>query len=203
MSRAPDSLWKAARSAYGALMALPAARRAKGVVVQRLDRGDWTAWAKLATGDRLRVDLANTVGRTILVRGSYDRDLVEFVTDPLEPGSVFIDVGESGDRLVPGLPLDLAVRPLVAQRHVASIKIDVEGHELEAIDGMWKLLSEHRPERILAEAHPHYGRPWLERLFGRLRSLGYDAVDPRTSSLITPDQVSTSLWNVGFVRQQA
>jgi FkbM family methyltransferase len=266
-------LWRVLRASYGRVAGLPGVAAAKARAAGLVSRAGWTAWATLETGDRLRVDFANTIGRSIWLRGAYDAPLVQFVLETLEPGDVFLDVGANvgyytalaarkvgpeglviavqpapsvaallldslaengwtnvvlltvaatdtpgllrfqmetnsgwshvaseGNRQVAGLPLDLVVAPLLQGRRLRAVKIDVEGHELEALRGMGRLLDEEAPDRVLAEAHVAQGRPWLEALFGTFVGRGYGAVDPVSGGTVTVDQVSADLWNVGFVR---
>ncbi|MFW6197886.1 MAG: FkbM family methyltransferase [Myxococcota bacterium] len=267
------TLWRAARTSYGVLSKVPGVDRAKSYGVKAAGRAGWTAWATLRDGSRLRVDLANSVGRSIWFRGSYDDDLVRFVLDPLEPGDAFVDVGANvgyytalaarkvgdggcvfavepspavaallaasiadnawgnvvllavaatsepsllrfrseqnsgwshvaatGDRVVAGFPLDDVVGPLLEGRPLRAVKVDVEGHELEALSGMRRLVESPSVERVLTEAHVAQGHPWLERLFGFFEALGYRSVDPISGREITISDVSPDLWNVGFVR---
>lgn len=54
---------------------------------------------------------------------------------------------------------------------VSFIKIDVEGHEAEVIDGAWKTIASHRPV-VLVEAEYRHGAD-VERLLGRFVEMGY------------------------------
>jgi FkbM family methyltransferase len=49
--------------------------------------------ARLWTGDRLYVQMASTLGRSIWLRGSYESALTEILLRTLRPGDTFYDVG--------------------------------------------------------------------------------------------------------------
>jgi FkbM family methyltransferase len=268
----PPAAWQAARASYQALSRVPGVERAKSLVAEVVGRTPWTAWAVLEDGTRLRVDLANIVGRSIWFRGTYDEPLVRFLMEPLQPGDAFLDVGANvgyytaraarqvgpegcvfavepgpsvarlladsltenawqnvvlltvaaterpgllrfrseansgwsrveaqGDHVVAGARLDDVIGPLLDGRPLRAVKIDVEGHELQALAGMKGLLGSCKPERILTEAHVSCGIEWLKELFGIFTELGYRSVDPLSRRPIGVSDVSSELWNVGFV----
>jgi FkbM family methyltransferase len=58
-----------------------------------LEATQWQAWARLHTGQRLRVDLSSSIGRSILLRGTYEPLVEAALRDVLRPGDVFVDVG--------------------------------------------------------------------------------------------------------------
>jgi FkbM family methyltransferase len=51
------------------------------------------AWATLKTGQRLKVDLSSSVGRSIWFRGSYEPGVEAHIMRILQQGDAFIDVG--------------------------------------------------------------------------------------------------------------
>lgn len=73
----------------------PAVRLAKAAAGSILQRLDVVVPARLNTGDVLFVDLANTVGRTIWLRGDYESEgqIKAIIESNLGPGDVFLDVG--------------------------------------------------------------------------------------------------------------
>lgn len=58
-----------------------------------LDRTALRAWARIHTGRRLRVDMSNTVGRSIYLRKRYEPDIEAVLRDHLGAGDVFFDAG--------------------------------------------------------------------------------------------------------------
>lgn len=58
-----------------------------------LDRTTLQAWARIHTGRKLRVDMSNTVGRSIYLRKRYEPLIEAVLRDCLDPGDVFIDAG--------------------------------------------------------------------------------------------------------------
>lgn len=65
----------------------------KETVVSLLDRSALSFWATVHTGRRLRVDMSNTVGRSIYLRKTYEPAIEKVVNDMLKAGDVFVDVG--------------------------------------------------------------------------------------------------------------
>lgn len=58
-----------------------------------LDRTSFNAWARIHTGRRLRVDMSNTVGRSIYLRKCYEPKIEAVLRDHLGAGDVFFDAG--------------------------------------------------------------------------------------------------------------
>lgn len=58
-----------------------------------LSRTSLTAWARLHTGQSLKVDLSSSVGRSIWLRGIYEPEVEAYISRVLKPGDAFIDVG--------------------------------------------------------------------------------------------------------------
>lgn len=52
-----------------------------------------TAWARLHTGQLLKVDLPSAVGRSIWLRGIYEPEVEAYIRKVLRPKDAFIDVG--------------------------------------------------------------------------------------------------------------
>ena len=77
------------------IIALPALAPARLGFGRLLSRGHWKAWAKLHNGLRLRVDLSNTIGRSIRMRGSYEPVVEHAIVSRLGPGDCFVDVGSN------------------------------------------------------------------------------------------------------------
>ncbi len=65
----------------------------KVVVNQLFQRTDIIATARLYTGDKLRVDLSSSVGRSIWLRHVYEMDVEKAIRNILGKGDVFIDIG--------------------------------------------------------------------------------------------------------------
>jgi FkbM family methyltransferase len=66
---------------------------ARKLVTAGLTRADPEVWAKLETGQRMRVALGSTVGRSIWWRHTYETDIDQLLRRLLRRGDVFIDVG--------------------------------------------------------------------------------------------------------------
>lgn len=86
------------------------------------------------------------------------------------------DVAQTGDaadverRRVPLLRLDDVLRNV--DRPVSFIKIDVEGHELEVLDGARETVAVHRPNILIEINHDLGDRP-VEMVFNRILETGY------------------------------
>ncbi|MHB8589531.1 MAG: FkbM family methyltransferase [Candidatus Dormibacteraceae bacterium] len=63
------------------------------LVTAGLARADLEVWARLDSGQRMRVGLGSTVGRSIWWRHTYETEIDQLVRRHLRPGDVFIDVG--------------------------------------------------------------------------------------------------------------
>lgn len=65
------------------------------VIKYFFQKTDITATAKLHSGDKLRVDLSSSVGRSIWLRHfyKYEKDVEKTIGDILGKGDVFIDIG--------------------------------------------------------------------------------------------------------------
>lgn len=74
-------------------LSLPALTAARAAVGRVLTRTRLRAWARLHTGHRLRVDLDSSVGRSILLRGTYEAPVEAVLRRHLRPGDTFVDVG--------------------------------------------------------------------------------------------------------------
>jgi FkbM family methyltransferase len=115
-----------------------------------------------------------------------------------DPGLSRIDSG--GTYQVATARLDDVVLPLLAGRSIAAAKIDVEGHELEVLEGMTCLFERSPPRRVLVEAHSSKGERWVRQLFGWFSERGYDAVNPdNPAEPLDVGSVMRGVWNVGFV----
>lgn len=107
-------------------------------------------------------------------------------------------VSAQGEQVVGAVALDALLLPLLDGRSVGALKLDVELHELEALAGLREVFARTPPRRVLTEAHPAAGRPWLDALFGFFAERGYRAVEPVTRRPIDVADISATLWNVGF-----
>jgi FkbM family methyltransferase len=67
--------------------------KAAGAMI--LSRTNATALATLHTGQKLRVDLGSTVGRSIYLRGVYEHEVENCIRRCLNIGDTFIDVGSN------------------------------------------------------------------------------------------------------------
>jgi FkbM family methyltransferase len=264
----------------------PAIRFAKRAATAILHRADIVARAHLNTGDVLYVDLGNTVGRTIWLRGDYSAEepVVNLITSNLRASDVFFDVGANvgffsltAARIVGAsgqvhsfepLPKladllrktvvanaltnmtvveavvgktegvsSIAAMPDSAYSHVMEgarsideshggwkrivvksvalddyverivgrlprlIKMDIEGFEMEAIDGAQRMLSHaNGPDVICEVGHPHLARfgHMPAELFGRFSAMGYTAVNPKTGLEMRLADLSVHDYNVFF-----
>lgn len=66
---------------------------ARKLVTAGLTRADPEVWAKLDSGQRMRVALGSTVGRSIWWRHHYETEIDQLLRRLLRQGDVFIDVG--------------------------------------------------------------------------------------------------------------
>jgi FkbM family methyltransferase len=62
-------------------------------VTAGLARFDLEVWATLSSGQRMRVGLGSSVGRSIWWRHTYETEIDQLLKQILRPGDVFIDVG--------------------------------------------------------------------------------------------------------------
>lgn len=62
-------------------------------ILNILSKTNITLWAKLHSGQYLKVDLSSTVGRSIYLRGFYEVAVEKYIRENLKPGDVFIDIG--------------------------------------------------------------------------------------------------------------
>ena len=62
-------------------------------VATLLSKSNIVLCANLHTGQKLQVDLASTVGRSIYLRGSYEPDVENILSRTLKEGDIFLDVG--------------------------------------------------------------------------------------------------------------
>jgi len=65
----------------------------KKIGVYFLSKTNVVLWAKLHNGQKLKVDLSSTVGRSIYLRGCYEYDVEKELKKNLNPGDVFFDIG--------------------------------------------------------------------------------------------------------------
>jgi FkbM family methyltransferase len=65
----------------------------KGQLVNFLINSNISLWAKLHTGQFLKVDMSSSVGRSIYLRGSYEIEVEQCMRHCLQSGGVFIDIG--------------------------------------------------------------------------------------------------------------
>lgn len=100
------------------------------VVEHFFQRTNITATARLYTGDRLRVDMSSSVGRSIWLRHfyKYEKDVEKVIRDILGKGDVFIDIGAN-----------VGYFSVIASRIVGE---NGKVHSLEAIPKLCGLLSE-------------------------------------------------------------
>lgn len=80
------------------------------------------------------------------------------------------DAVDVESRRVPVQRLDDVLRDM--DRPVSFVKIDVEGHELEVLDGAKQTLAEHRPNILIEINHDLGDRP-VETVFDRILAHGY------------------------------
>ncbi|ADM10300.1 hypothetical protein PB2503_11264 [Parvularcula bermudensis HTCC2503] len=65
----------------------------KRLATKILDRTKLNMWAKLHHGPHLRVDMSNTVGRSIYLRHRYEPSIEQVVREMLTLGDTFLDIG--------------------------------------------------------------------------------------------------------------
>ena len=85
------------------------------------------------------------------------------------PNHYQAQISEAGNRVAVSIPVD----SLGIDNRVALIKIDVEGHEVQAVDGAWQLICRHKP--ILIIEHP------AESVIRKLESIGYQTSRDKNS----------------------
>lgn len=163
-------------------------------------KGGWTYWLHKAVGPGGRViafepqpDLSRCLAESLRPRA--------FRNVTLEEVALSAHVG-SAELLVPGGPgstspsasLNQVVRELEAETQVievptttldayadehglgrvAFVKVDVEGHELEVLDGAAETLARDRPTLLVESEARHTGEDGVNALFARLSGLGYE-----------------------------
>ena len=75
-----------------------------------------------------------------------------------------------------GIPIEVKKLDDVYQGHASLVKMDVEGHEYQILQGMTNLLSKHRPN-LLIEIHDFENQK--DRFLSFLAQFGYNHVIPR------------------------
>ena len=88
-----STAWGLARRAYAVVGNNAVARAAQRAAISVLGKAGVVGRARLGDGDVLYVDIANRVGSSIWLRGTWDAELVAWVTGELGPGDAFVDVG--------------------------------------------------------------------------------------------------------------
>lgn len=130
------------------LIGTPALARVRASAASVLARLKLRAWARLHTGQRLRVDLDSSVGRSILLRGTYEPPVEEVLRRHLRPGDTFVDVGANVGYL----------------SVVAATLVGPTGkvHAFEPNRELVTLLQESMRENGLTQLHPNEVGLWSE-----------------------------------------
>ncbi|RYY96073.1 MAG: FkbM family methyltransferase [Chitinophagaceae bacterium] len=153
-------------------------------------KGAYTYWMLKAVGPQGRVvafepQPAGTVllralfGRNVTVEqlGLSDRNGQHFFYIQPQKGKVSYEASladkysDSEEQVIETSTLD----HYCAQHHLkpSLIKIDVEGHELEVLQGGARTLAEHRPRLLIEIEERHIGAERMEAIFALLRDSGY------------------------------
>jgi hypothetical protein len=147
-------------------------------------------------GLRLRLDLRDNLARTVYFTGTYEPELVRFLSG-LRPGEVFADVGahmgahalvaaRAGARVVAfepaGVRSILGTGDRVATARATTLdacglerldvlKVDVEGAEAAVLEGARESLERLRPRAVIVESKGHGD---AQRVRSVLRDCGYE-----------------------------
>lgn len=122
-------------------------------------------------------------------------------------GATAIDGGHGGWRpiAVRSVTLDEYVEQIVG-RTPRLIKMDIEGSEIEAVDGARRILSgDDAPDVICEVGEPHLARfgHTPTELFERFRSMGYRAIHPGTRQTMRVEDLSSHEYNVFFTKRHS
>ena len=142
----------------------------------------------------LKMNIANCQGvKTLQVAvGSKQETGVMLAYDALNLSRLATGKDAAGPDLnqentVEIMPLDELVR---SEPHVDVIRMDIEGFEFEAINGMLKTLSDFRPRALFFELHPIENRALMDSFFEILNKLDYEV------EWATPRQLMPALLSV-------
>ena len=121
--------------------------------------------------------LMNGIGNVTVVEaglGNIDSTLPFKITAGNLGGSGFItDSNRLSDLNLPVHRGDDVLTDLIPkERRLSFVKIDVEGYELEVIDGMRDTLTRHQP-LVAFESHSSIGERGGAAIYGHLRDIGY------------------------------
>jgi FkbM family methyltransferase len=113
-------------------------------------------------------------------------------------------IAANGSVHVASLPLGEAILAWVGGRPVGALKVDVEGHEREALAGLAALFDGRAaPRRVLIEVLPEMDLGWRRSVFDFFLRRGYRAVEPGSGRAVSAEDVSDRLWNVGFEKRES